>query len=160
MEKKQVKKITKVKSKPVVKSVGLETIPVMSMELPKPIIQSIEPIISPDKWGRDENKQTQNIVEDKLDKIIELLDSIESDLIYMHKAPKAELLEVNTEYNENSVNNLSWDVLFLLQKQAGDIIQRNNYPEGRYSPEMIAAQDRFEKISGKIKEKLSLITWE
>lgn len=151
-------------------SCGRSTIPEVKMKPPTPFIQEIIPVMAMEfpknlneKWGRvEEEGHDERGVESslacQLGEIIRYLNSIESELIDLNTAPKAELLELSPVSN-NSVDELSWETLFMLQKQAGDTIQRNNYPEGKYSPEMLNAQRMFEKVSAKIKEKTNLISW-
>jgi len=122
------------------------------------IIKS-EPIKIEGKWGREDEDITGiNLLNNKLDKIIGFLNSIESELIEFNTISKHDTLSVDE--TTSSIEDLSLETLFLLQKHAGDIIQRNNYPEGRYSIEMIAAQQRFEKLTSMITEKLNGYSWD
>jgi len=176
MEKKEkvAKKIVaKTVSKPKLSNrndlIAPEIIPVMTMEFPKtynPLHFIGEPNVEGSKELLNEGIEVdQNSLNTKLDKITEYLNSIESELIELNAtnlkslhSPTYEL--IGADLPNDSLRDLSWETLFLLQKEAGDTIQRNNYPAGKYSPEMIFAQQRFESITALIKEKLKSISWD
>jgi hypothetical protein len=169
--KKEVKKVAKVIKKPIIEPLNTTEIAAEFENVENEVTPTINMTITDDspmiktnfeKWGRvdedeDDEKGIESSLTCKIDEIIRYLNSIESELMDLNTAPKAELLEIS---NSNSADELSWETLFMLQKQAGDTIQRNNYPEGKYSPEMLNAQRMFEKVSAKIKEKTNALSWD
>ena len=111
-------------------------------------------------WSR-EDLETKETIEEKLDKINNFLNSIESELIELNE-PKT-LIGLSTETNnEASLEDMSWHTLEYLHKQAADTLNRLNFPRRNQieEEEFKFAEKRFNKLNEVLKNRLEQINWD
>jgi len=122
---------------------------------------SAYPEINLDKnWSREESETTET-VEEKLDKILGFLNSIESELIEFNTPQNVAILTSNVT-DGNLLEDMPWHTLEYLHKQSADTLNRLNFPRRNQTEEeeFRFAEKRFNKLNNVLKEKLNQINWD
>ena len=108
-------------------------------------------------WSREELEQSETI-EEKFDKVLSFLGSIESELIELNN-PKN---NITLSSDPNSLKDMSWDILNYLHKQSADTLNRLNFSRRNQieEEEFKFAEKRFNKLNEVLKYKLNQINWD
>ena len=109
-------------------------------------------------WSREE-VETPDTTEIKLNKIISLLRDINSELVTFNNPQNIVTLESETK-DENSLEDMSWNVLDYLHKQAADTLNRLNFHPQNIGEEFNFAKKRFNKLNEILINKLKQINWD